>query len=184
MIALIVTAYWGQTVVSREQQMVVEMQQNMRAAMHMLQRDIMMAGYDDDVDAAPSTTITTAGQQTFAYEYISDASGVVETVTYSLTGGGDLQRQTGGSAAVTIAQNIQDLEFFYTEDDGNQTSSPTNPSDVRSVGISILAATARETKTTSNRNFTTLGGNTWTCSPGFQCRMVKAEVQCRNMTGN
>lgn len=43
------SAYWAQSKTAREQQVVVEMQQNMRAAMHLIRRDIMMAGYDGDV---------------------------------------------------------------------------------------------------------------------------------------
>jgi type IV pilus assembly protein PilW len=59
-IALIATTFWSQTQTSVTQQTMVQMQQNVRAAMFFMQRDIMMAGYSENAAAPSGATITNA----------------------------------------------------------------------------------------------------------------------------
>lgn len=68
-IMLIVAAYWSQTQTNKTQQMMVEMQQNIRAGLVFAQWDIMMAGYEDDPSnpASSSITIATPTQLQFTY---------------------------------------------------------------------------------------------------------------------
>ncbi len=68
-IALVVTAYWSQTQTNRTQQMTVEMQQNIRAAMFFMQRDIMMAGYSDNPAKANAGEFTIASPTMFEFTY-------------------------------------------------------------------------------------------------------------------
>lgn len=198
MMTLIVGAYWAQTQISREQQMVVEMQQNMRTAINFLKRDIMMAGYELDND----NTLITADAANLSFRLLADEDGIdndsdgttdepneEETIQYSLTDtaddadalNDDLQRQAGGAA---IAGNIENLEFFYTLVDGTQTKAPASLEDIRAVGISILFRTAQETRVTNNATYTTLSGDSWAYNDGFRRQIVRTRVQCRNMLEN
>ncbi|MDY6904007.1 MAG: prepilin-type N-terminal cleavage/methylation domain-containing protein [Thermodesulfobacteriota bacterium] len=233
LIALIASSYWTQTRANRDQQLVLDMQQNLRSAMFYMQRDVMMAGYDADVDDSSVTpTITTAMADTITFTYNtndpgndridndndgnvdesdeqwasdgedndndgttdeSDEEGVM-TIQYSLYDSSadddslndDLQREAGGQA---IAGNIDNLEFFYTLADGSQTTGGTtgigNPSSIRAIGISILARTNNEIKSSRPQVYEPLShsleATQWVYNDGFTRQMMKATVKCRNM---
>ena len=193
MMAVIATAFWQQTQSSRRQQAVVEMQQNMRSAMYFMERDIKMAGYDGDVNSPPSATITTADSDEFSFTYVDDG-GASHTVTYDLydansDGDDDIGRKLDSLQKAAIAQNIQDLEFFYTLADGRQAADPSAlsppglPEDVRVVGITILARTALKTEAgTSNRTYTSLSGQvSGPFNDRYQRQLLTATILCRNM---
>lgn len=115
-----------------------------------------------------------------------DTSDVV-TVTYNLDGMGiEREIEVNGSIDVpgdegVIAENIEDLEFYYTLEDGSRTTNPADPEDVRAVGVSVIARAAVETEGTGNQNFTSLSGAAWNYHDGFQRQIAKASVKCRNM---
>jgi type IV pilus assembly protein PilW len=161
MMALIGGAYWGQTRISRDQQMVVAMQQNLRSAMYLLERDMKMAGFDSDKNSGPSATIKKADPDEFEFEYVDDSNTLV-TVNYDLfdsKSDGDLdisRRVKVGNDAwsdhAAIAENIEEVEFFYTLTNGRQTTDlatltpPGDEGDIRVVGVSVLARTESETR--------------------------------------
>lgn len=164
----IYSAYYSQQRSYFVQEQVAEAQQNLRAAMYFMEREIRMAGCNPvgSADAA----IITAGANTVRFsEDISDVSGnpdpdgiiqSVEDITYELggTSGTDLRRITGASTAdesiQTIAQDIQALNFSYFDADGAAT---TNILEMRSVQISMTAGT------------------------GTNLRDLTAQVKCRNL---
>ncbi|MFZ2633284.1 MAG: prepilin-type N-terminal cleavage/methylation domain-containing protein [Desulfosalsimonadaceae bacterium] len=189
MMAVIATAYWVQAQISREQQMVVEMQQNLRSAMYFLERDIMMAGYDDDRNNLPEGRIIAANAVQFTFEFVDDANAVVR-IAYSLfdalnDGDADLGRSVNGVAPQAVAENLQTLEFFYTMANGTRTLNPANLQDIRVVGISLLARTASETRAVDRRTYTSLSGaTTGPFNNRFQRQLVTAMIRCRNMIGD
>lgn len=194
---LIGLSYWTQTQTSREQKLVLEMQQNMRSAEMMMKRDLRMAGFDLDNDS----TFNAAGQNTLGFVYSADEDGIDnngdgtadetgerETVQYSLFDSGvdadaladDLQRQAGGQS---IAGNIDNMEFFYTMADGTQTLTPGNAADIRAVGVSILFRTESPTRSLDNATYRTLSGVDWgPFNDRFQRQIIRFIVQCRNMS--
>lgn len=193
LLAGIASAYWVQTQTSREQQMVVEMQQNLRAAMFLLERDIMMAGYDMDAASNPDATITAATATVFAFQFVDDDDNQV-TVTYDLydaLGDGDMdigrQERINGvdGPKAAIAQNIENIQFFYTMADGTQTLAPATQDDrddIRAVGVSILARTASGTRSRDNATYLTLSGATWgPYNNNFKRQIITANIKCRNM---
>ena len=202
--AMIGSAYWGQTQTSREQQMVVGMQQNMRAAMFLLERDIMMAGYDEDRNNLPAAAVTEATATNFTFQFVDDANTGV-TVAYSLyDAGGDGDDDIGrrinppphpppNPPRYAIAENIENLEFFYTLADGRQSTDPTTLAppgntlaDIRAVGISILARTSAETRARDNATYLPLSnaqdGTIWgPFNDGFRRQLIVATIMCRNL---
>lgn len=203
MMTLIVGAYWTQTRISREQQMVIDMQQNMRVAMNFLKRDLMMAGYGLDND----DTFETADSDVLEFSYVADRDGIdndndgttdegdeTETVFYELydahsDGDSDLRRELRDGPGdepkprgQAIALNIEELEFLYTLVDGTTTTDPADLEDIRAVGISFIARTAHETSSTDNQTYTSFSGTEWgPYNDGFQRQVITGMVQCRNM---
>lgn len=203
MMTLIVGAYWTQTRISRKQNMVIEMQQNMRLTMNFLKRDLMMAGFGLDND----DTFETADAGRLEFSYVADRDGIdndndgmtdegdeTETVFYELydaysDGDSDLRRELRDGPGVVpnprgqaIALDIEELEFFYTLADGTQTTAPANLEDIRAMGISFIARTAHETGSTDNQTYTSFSGTVWgPYNDGFQRQIVTGMIQCRNM---
>jgi type IV pilus assembly protein PilW len=187
------TAYWVQSQISREQQMVVEMQQNLRSAVYFLERDIMMAGYDGNPNDAINATIKTATPAAFSFQFVDDTNiqNTVAYVFYDALGDGDfdLGRAVNGGLPAAVAENIEQIEFFYTLADGRQSNDPTtlappgnSPADIRTVGIAILARTASETRAIDNAIYTSLSGGTiGPYNDGFKRQLVTATIMCRNM---
>ena len=146
------------------QQKVVEMQQNARAAMYVMEREIKMSGYDfhrnpnciqgADITAADDDTIT------FSISAISDGidndldgytdcddrcptflvdcdGGEVQTITYSI-GGQDLQRN-----GAVVAESIEVLDFIYLDENRNVLAATpldaANRDLIRSIQITLIA---------------------------------------------
>ncbi len=189
---VVVASYWAQTQIGRDQQLVVEMQQNLRSAMFILTRDIMMAGYDNDKNNPPTATIVRADPDEFSFQFI-DGTNTRVTVAYSLydslnDGDQDLGRSIDGGDRQAVAENIQAIEFFYTLDDGRQSTDPTalspaaNLGQIRSVGVSLLARTAFETRTRDEATYTLLSGTViGPFNDRFKRQLVTTTIRCRNM---
>lgn len=208
LMAAIASSYWIQTQTSREQQMVVEMQQNQRSAAYILERDIMMAGYDDDNTDAVTPTVTIAGLDVngnpeLEFSYIAEDDGVdndgdgntdeaneLETIHYRLFDSAadddelldDLQRRAGDPP---IAENIDEIEFFYTLADGTRVITPANQNardNIRMIGVSLLARTSAETRARETATYTAISGVNWgPFNDGFMRQLVTFTIMCRNM---
>jgi len=130
-------------------------QQNLRAGMYFMEREIRMAGYDPTQNASPTPGIGTAGTNTIAFT--SDLNGdrdtvdTNESVTYSLgdnDGDGDTDLLRNGNV---IAENIDTLNFVYLDgasppnvlDDDGSGNVTTNIPNIRSVQVTVVAKTGR-----------------------------------------
>lgn len=104
---------------------VAEMQQNLRAAVYMMEKEIRMAGFNPTGKNPNPFGITTAATNsiTFAVDFNGDgALDADETITYSIPAGTtDLTRTVGVAAPVSalLAENIQALGFAYAFDDND-----------------------------------------------------------------
>ena len=175
------------------QEQVAEMQQNIRAGLNIMMKEIRMAGYDPTENAG--ATITAASNNSISFTMDSNGDGDTsgdsgEVITYSLyttTEGINALGRKNPTINQAVAENIEQLEFYYTLDGGTQTLTSAVPSQIRSVRISILAKAGK-----SDRNFK----NTKTYLPGsnvdlgtqwgpyndnFRRRLLITTVQCRNM---
>jgi len=136
--AAIFTAFQSQQKSYIIQDDVTVMQQNLRAGMDMMVREIRMAGYDGqnigglgildvcprDADNAVDTTITGNGAIRIAADFDDDGVlGGNETISFSVydfpvatpDGNPDLARDIGGGRQL-LAENIQALGFAYAFD--------------------------------------------------------------------
>jgi type IV pilus assembly protein PilW len=195
----IYTAFQSQQKSYLIQEQVAEMQQNLRAAMDIMVRDIRMAGYDPYGNSGAG--ITAAAENTFTFtlvaddddydndnDTITDEIGELKTIQYDLydaydDSDNDIGRQVGAQKRA-VAENIEEIEFYYILADDTTTTAPANPSDIRSVQITILARVGHQDPKFTNTKtyYTTLLGVDWgPYNDGFRRRLLSTTVCCRNM---
>ncbi len=155
LMAGIYTFYHNQLKTHITQQEMVDMQQDARAAMYMMTREIRMAGYDPLNTGA---TIRTANVAQMAFDSDSDgtADGVInansERFYYALSNDADGDGLADGTPCNLerggwdnslnpedlnpVALNIDALNFVYLDNDGITASSL---ADIRSVQITLVA---------------------------------------------
>lgn len=199
--AAIYSAYQSQLKSHITQQKVVEMQQNARAAMFVMEREIKMSGYDPDRSQDTEITVADNNTITFTVSAISDGidndgdgdidtadsdGGEVQTITYSL-GGQDLQRN-----GAVVAENIEVLDFVYLDEDRTPllaTPLDTDNRDlIRSIQITLIARSGENVavmmmKHTDNKTYNNQQGDPLLVNPNDSFRRVilTADVKCRNL---
>ena len=197
----IFTAFLSQQKSYLIQDQVTEMQQNLRAGMDIMIREIRMAGYDPYGNSGAGIVAATGNSISFTLvsdndtldndnDTITDETGELKTIQYDLydaysDGDNDIGRQVGAKKWA-VAENIEEIEFYYTLADGTNTTAPDTDdySEIRSVQIAILARAEREDSKFSNTKtyYTTLLGVDWgPYNDGFRRRLLSTTVKCRNM---
>jgi len=153
LMTLMYQVYRSQLKTHTTQQKLVEMQQNTRAALYLMERDIRMAGYAP-IGGVADPVITTSDADTIQFAMDIRGAGTFdpsdgdtadygEQVQYSIDGSGNLVRTinngAGGwiTASLLNSVDIDSLRFFYMDATGAETL---DPSAIRSVEISIDAS--------------------------------------------
>ncbi|MBW2014029.1 MAG: prepilin-type N-terminal cleavage/methylation domain-containing protein [Deltaproteobacteria bacterium] len=180
-----------------DQEETAAMQQNLRAAMYYMQREIRMAGCDPLNTGNFGITAANANSITFT-EDINDGTvgnppdGTLqagENITYSRNNG-NLVRSVGGGGNQLVAQNIDALDFVYLNASsvvlnpggGNVTAGSENQ--IRSVEITIVARTGRSlTPTNDNNTYVNQQGTTILAPPNdnLSRRRLTTVIKCRNL---
>ena len=184
------------------QEEIAAMQQNIRAAMYHMQREIRMAGYDPTGDAGAAIEIANVAELQFKIDEDGDgnftgtspapANDPNEQIRYALTNdtNGDgiadgspcnLGRETWSGGLQTVAENIDALNFVYLDANGNTTATL---DDIRSVEITIVARTGRSLSPSKNnvvyenqQGTTILGAQ----NDNFSRKRLTAFINCRNL---
>jgi type IV pilus assembly protein PilW len=170
------------------------MQQNIRAGMTVMTRDIRMAGYVHPVITEPlAAGITVANPNDLTFTLLKDrgstpdpAVKTLETIKYSLSdkdadGDQDLVREIDGGDPMIIAENIDALDFVYLDENGGVTA---NLGDIRSVQVTMVARTGKgdqgykDTNVYKNQQGAELLNNP---EDNFRRRMLSREILCRNL---
>jgi len=191
------------------QDRVAEMQQNLRAAMYMMKREIRMAGYDpsgadnlgfvtaladDDPDKDDDAKKATTDDNRVAFTIDDDGDGTIgdsneERVAYRLLGD-ELQRLSAGANSWhTLAQDIDALDFVYLGAGGPTDVldlSVDDPASIRSVQITLVArADFRDQDYTNNTVYVNQQDATildMSASPdNFRRRRLTTQLRCRNL---
>jgi type IV pilus assembly protein PilW len=178
------------------QEQIAAMQQNLRGAMHILGRDIRMAGYNPTGFATAGIQTAQANSIRFTMDITNDAGTGIpdgdtgdpnEDITYvlvDLDGDGDTdlgRNDVNGGGNHQIAENIDALDFVYLDEDGNPTATP---SAIRAVQASVLARTDRWDPGYQNTNvYQNQHGTSVFTSAGdsFRRRLLTEEFKCRNL---
>jgi len=162
-------------------------QQNLRAAMYFMERDIRMAGCDPTQNASPTPGIQNIGWDAGENRYTSlsftldsDGDRNPETISYNLAdndgdGDNDLERNNN-----LIAENIDALDFVYLNAGGTPTATI---SQIRSVQVSIVAKTGRADQGyTDTRPYPNQQGTTILAAQNdrFRRKQLDATIKLRN----
>ena len=180
------------------QQMVVDMQQNIRGAMYIMQREIRMAGYDPTGNSGATILVADDTELQFQMDENGDGDFTggddpLEQVRYAMTGGGDLGRQVWNDTLLPLAENVDAINFVYLDgaDPPNVLATPVaNPGDIRAVQITIVARSGQDLpgffrEGNDRRIYRNQQGtvilNMAAAPDGFRRRVLTTEVKCRNM---
>jgi type IV pilus assembly protein PilW len=181
--ATVYSSYVSQQKAYVTQEQVAMMQQNLRAALYHLERDIRMAGYDPTGKAGAGIVTANANSIRFTKDDGTQDGDLLdsnEDITYSLDGQRILRKNPGNQQ---VAENIDALNFVYLDANGAVTATL---NDIRSVQISIVARTPRQdTGFTDPTVYTNFQGTTIYTPTGdnlkFRRNILRVEVKCRNI---
>jgi type IV pilus assembly protein PilW len=187
------------------QEEVAAMQQNIRAAMFHLQREIRMAGYDPTGNAGAAIMIANVAELQFTIDkngnsYLTNpgpppVNDSNEQIRYALTndvnrdGIADgspcnLGRAIWGGGLQIVAENIDALNFVYLDADGTPTATL---SEIRSVEITIVARTGRSLRASPNNMVykNQQGAQILDAqNDNFSRRRLAVFINCRNLGQN
>jgi type IV pilus assembly protein PilW len=162
-------------------------QQNLRAAMHLMATELKMAGYDPSRDAGAGVVSVSTDPPTIRFTADLNSDGdtddVDEDITYGLFTEDGVQKLGRRNPDVDqpVAEYIDALDFVFLDADNAQT---VDPALVRSVQIAIVARSAKEDRFyTDNLFFTNLQGDVIYGPAGdsFRRILLKAQIKCRNL---
>ena len=140
------------------QEQVAAMQQNLRAAMYHMEREIRMAGCDPNQTVDAQFVTASATSITFTQDLRGDTEGSQpdgdtddpnESITYDLKGDELRRNDLNGIGDQVIADNISALNFVYLNQAGTQLDNDgagnvtTSILQIRSVEITLVANTGR-----------------------------------------
>ena len=193
------------------QQAVAEMEQNLRASMFLLKREIQKAGFNPNKETDPVGFIeATRDPPALAFTFASDvdgdktiASGEKEGLRFShYTDGGGVKKlgreplDASGSPTSSkqpVAENIDALDFVFfgvdgkddvLDDDGNGNVT-TGIAGIRVVEITIIArAKDADINFTDTTVYQNSQGDTIFTPPAndhYRRRVLRTSVECRNM---
>ncbi len=158
--AAVYSAYMSQKKSYEIQSDTAAVQQNLRAAMYYIQREVRMAGYNPRGTASVGfTNISSSTQNNISFSWDANENGTYDTATelisyrYNATSN-TLERQVGTSGWQVVAEKITGANFTFLDASGNPTAVASN---VRSVNIALTA------------------------SEGTHTRQLTCEVVCRNI---
>ena len=130
------------------QEQITEMQQNARAAIDMISREVRMAGYDPTDSGGFSLPYNSDTSTIDIYADIDGDGSVTTTtgskdhITYSKATGEEIIRRFTNTGGVNqpFAENIQSFTIAYYDIDGNATATAAA---IRQVEITVTAKTAK-----------------------------------------
>ena len=188
------------------QQALIEMQQNARAAMYAMGRDIRLAGYDPTGMSGATILVADSAEIHFQVDRNGDGDFIPglpapddkdpnEDVRYALNGTGDLGREIWGAGLETVAANIEVLDFVYfkRETDGSLTRLATpvagaELNNIYSIQITIIARSGENIpvlmmKQTDSRSYTNQQGDQLLFPPNdnFRRILLTEDLRCRNL---
>jgi type IV pilus assembly protein PilW len=173
------------------QQEVAAMQQNLRAAMFYMQREIRMAGCDPLGTAGAGIFTANSDSISFTEDVRGDSAGSDpdgalddpnENITYNLDDSdGDGIDDELDRNNQTVAQNIDALNFVYLDANGIETAVL---ADIRSVEITIVARISRPLRDSPNNREYFNQRNTQILSAQgdrYSRKRLTSAIKCRNL---
>jgi type IV pilus assembly protein PilW len=178
------------------QEQVSAMQQNLRAGMTMLTRDIRMAGYNPiplgstNPLVSATTGITVPTVNDIQFTRIDNTETNQDTIIYRLfdkdgDGDMDLVRDLNGGGDQMVAENIDALDFVYLDANGAVIADPAaNLPTIRSIQVTMIARTGKaDIGYVNNNSYSNQQGTPIlpAQNDNNRRRVLTREIQCRNL---
>ena len=170
----------------------VELQDNLRAGITIMEKDLRMAGYDPSCISPPCTGFTAAGPNSFSITMRDPLStNANDTVSYSLydyqgDGDYDLGRDFNGSGLQPVIMNVDVLDLTYIDGNGNVLNFPLSSTDLARIHLIEIAVVAhteqKDPDITTSPAFSNLQGTgiLGATNDGFRRQVIHSRVMCRN----
>lgn len=170
--SLVMTAVYSTYMIQHKayvtQDQVAAIQQNLRAAMYMMELDFRMAGYDPEEKANSGLIVDTTDDDatdsdSISFTYVVGDDGVTEdTVTYRLydtdnDGDSNLGRKLNNETIQPMAEHIDALDFVYYDGADNEidVTAGGNVNDIRVIEVTMVARAYRwDPDYTDNKAYT------------------------------
>ncbi len=203
--AAIYTVHQSQVKGQAVQEAMLEMQQGVRAALSIMEREIRTAGADPTGNAGAQILLATSGQLRFTRDVVGrtvdnmqqfdgDTGDPDEDIRYAINTQGHLGRDTCNPACgnlQSIIDNIDALNFVYLNRAGDVIALPVTGdalNDIRQVQITIVARYGQSdrgmlTAVTDNNVYRNQQDDVVLSAPGDTDRrlMMTTTVTCRNI---
>lgn len=180
----------------RSQEIIVDMNQNVRSALSIMKNEIRFLGYDplsasqgarSSAGIITPTVDNTGDTLTFTYAALDDGidnddNGVIDevgelaTITFALDGS-SLTRSDTVTGPFTIADNVENVDFSVSSSGNNTTM----------VRVTLLMRANKVNKKITNEDPLIFvipdgSGRTWTVTGGdsFRRQLVSTVINCRN----
>ena len=200
---LIASTYYLYSNISSKQERVLEVQQSLRSSLYLLERDILMTGYQPDPSNPAGVGIELADKNRLRLSYVvTDTGNESDVIEYYLSNDNLVRTDTHAAGVVEtaiLADNIEEIQFLYIFKDGSvgfQTIVNSNYDfeDIRGISISLLSKSRFENKGASeNRIFTpvsngqtlidtTVDNTVWgPYNDNFIRQLITTTIHCRNL---
>ncbi len=201
--AAVLAVHQAQVKGQATQEAVLEMQQGVRAALTIMEREIRSAGADPSGNAGAAMVLARSDELRFTRDIVGrtvdnmrqfdgDTDDEGEDIRYAIAGG-DLVRCDASRATpcVVLLPNVDALNFVYLNREGGVIAAPvTGPAvdDIRQVQISIVARYGLSrrgmlTAVVDNVEYRNQRGDTILSPPNdtFRRLMMATNVTCRNI---
>jgi type IV pilus assembly protein PilW len=191
--AAIYKAFQAQQSIYQIQDQLSEAEQNLRAALDIMVREIRMAGYDPQSTANAGITLAESNAIQFTadlngnghdFATATSANNPNEKITFTFASN-SLRREVWGGGAQVLAGNIDALNLVYLNKYGSVIATPvTDLEQIRSIQITIVARANKQDKNFRNSSqYTNSQGEVVLASQndGYRRRALTTTVRCRNM---
>ena len=203
----IYSSYRNQVSSHTTQQRIVDMQQNIRGGLTMMEREIRMAGYDPTENAGARITLADRADLRMQMDINEDGNtgdpapdDANEIVRYALTNDQDrngiadatpcrLGRATRAGNLQPAASNIDALNFVYLDASGTVLATPvSNPNLIRTIQVTMVAREGTRVpvlsyKITNTRTYQNQQGQVVlpAQNDNFRRLILTSNIYCRNM---
>ena len=204
--SLVMTAVYSTYMIQHKayvvQDQVAAIQQNLRAAMYMMELDFRMAGYDPEGKANSGLIVDTTDDDatdsdSISFTYVAEDDGVTEdTVIYRLydaydDGDLDLGRELNGNLQ-PMAEKIDALDFVYYDGSGTEIDigAGDDVNDIRVIEVTMVARAYRwDPDYTDNKAYTNglgeiiynVGDNGYDHEEDYRRRTLTKQIRGRNL---
>ena len=192
--AAIYSVYINQLHTANAQERILSMRQNWRAALFVMGRELVQAGYTTRIKETPAPGFTQATRHSLTFTHRNDGDANLTSTRFSLAdadGDGDTDIiRTQGGVTTPIAEDIETLEFIYQLKNGTTTWAPAASmlDEIQGVRISLVAKTDRQVPAHPTQNAFALPTPTGEASnlhsyakDGTYRQMITGFFHCRNL---